>query len=143
MTRNTVFSFGALLASFSVLSATVYLSKTAIAGDCTFALDALATCQQADTGNCSQSCANSNTGVNGTVYSQNTVYTTTTGNSASNGTENIDCSRPMTCTATPQSQKACIFSACGASDGYVCYTFTKTLGNWVPSPSAKIKACPA
>lgn len=112
---------------------------------CDFALNALASCQQADTGQCVGGGQCRTAGTSGTIYSQNLVYTTTSGGSLSDGTANVDCSKPRTCTTNPHPGKRCDpwgASSCINDDSNICHTYTETIGNYVPVPSAKIKACP-
>jgi hypothetical protein len=117
-----------------------------VADDCDTALDALATCQQTSIpSNCPADCQGGNQN-NGVEYSGSTVYTTTEGSSVADGTEQVNCSRPLTCTATPHEDEDCFE---GDPSWYCdewlledCTTYQSSEGNWVKSPSAKIKACP-
>lgn len=118
--------------------------QSSFATNCDYALDASATCQSANTGNCPGGCGHgAQTG--GTRYSQNTVYTTTAGGSISDGTTNVDCHRPLNCTAgAPIPNKFCGLVTNKCDTFHLvdnCVEYTATLGSWVTSPSAKIKAC--
>lgn len=115
-------------------------------GHCTVGLDALATCQQDSTGSCPTANCNA-TGSDGTEFSGNVVHTTNnTGNSLSDGTEEIQCSRPANCDDALHPDKECktiIWPSAFCRDqvGEECTDWTQTFGSWVNSPSAKIKAC--
>jgi hypothetical protein len=147
-----VWSVGFVLLLFGWIMLNMSDQRT-VADNCKVALDALTTCQQADTGSCPDDCTGTN-GSSGTHYSGNPVYTTTTGHSKSTGTTNVDCSQAKTCTQTHKDGQWCdpdapFFPACDdCSDTQIfnddcpgCTTYTSSTGAWVPAPSATITGC--
>ena len=113
--------------------------------DCKVGLDALSTCVNVNTGNCPSSCKSTNTATNGQEWSNATVYTHISGSSAADSSVNVDCWRNVTCSSSYDGLKVCdpFSGKClNGSNGYGCWTFSKSFGNWVPASSSRIKPCP-
>jgi hypothetical protein len=124
-----------------------FSDQRASAENCNVALDALNTCNQdAITVDCPDDCRGGNQ-EDGIDYSGDTVYTTTDGNSVSDGTENIDCTRRFECEENELEDKKCkeapaTIWGCDDEAGEECPEYEIKEGDWVPAPSAKIVACP-